>query len=145
MSKLSWAINLVPNYYTTTTTSTSTSSTCSKGTFPNLNQGLTFRVHVPHQEYEGISLILRFTKKQKKQCEMYLNPHTKKVSLQSPWWPPMKTVTSMFTMSPSSKGLVCDQCHRGFSHVLARVHLRSGIPWHTTLFTEVHTDFGKPL
>ena len=31
---------------------------------------------------------------------------TKKVSLQSPWCPPTKTVTSMFTMSPSSKGLV---------------------------------------
>ena len=72
---------------------------------------------------------------------------TKKVSLQSPWWPPMKTVTSMFTMSPSSKGLVCDKGRGGFSGVLAkrRGHLKSGIPWHTTLFTEVHTDFGKPL
>ena len=33
---------------------------------------------------------------------------TKNVSLQSPWCPPMKTVTSMLTMSPSSKGLVCN-------------------------------------
>ena len=76
---------------------------------------------------------------------------TKKVLLQSPWWPPMKTVTSMLTMSPSSKGL--ENHHWDLLVQLSAMkkrekrenHLRSGIPWHTTLFTEVHTDFGKPL
>lgn len=37
------------------------------------------------------------------------------------------TVTSTLIMSPSSRGR------------------SSGIPWHATLFTDVHTDFGKPL
>ncbi len=39
----------------------------------------------------------------------------------------MKPVMSMLTMSPSSSRLL------------------SGMPWHTTSFTDVHRDFGKPL
>ena len=37
------------------------------------------------------------------------------------------TVTSIFIISPSQSGL------------------SSGMPWHTTLLTEVQTDFGNPL
>mmetsp|Transcript_7284 Transcript_7284/g.21459 ORF Transcript_7284/g.21459 Transcript_7284/m.21459 type:complete len:242 (-) Transcript_7284:114-839(-) len=43
----------------------------------------------------------------------------------SPWCPSRYTVTSMFMMSPSCSGL------------------ESGIPWHTTSFTDVHTDLGN--
>ena len=45
----------------------------------------------------------------------------------SPWNPSLITVISMLIMSPF------------FSF------FSLGMPWHTTLLTEVHIDFGKPL
>jgi len=45
----------------------------------------------------------------------------------SPWYSSLMTVTSILTISPSFRG---------------RSSL--GIPWQTTSFTEMQTDFGKP-
>ena len=52
---------------------------------------------------------------------------TANVALVSPCTPPMKSVTSRLTMSPSLSTVV------------------SGMPWQITSLTEVHTLLGKPL
>ena len=135
-------------------------ATCSKSSPANLDQGLAFKVHIPHQKNKYYSFIYIMSH----QCfpisfyKMYSYQKCfTAVSMVSSYEDGHINVDNVPLLQRPGIHAICIRISTSFVHILQldilklrprgtfEGHLKSGMPWHTTLFTEVQTDFGNPL